>query len=625
MCDIDLLKGESKRLSRKEMVNCMVIDYCLDGLDYDFILKLTFESGFKDNVESICCKWKNKSKKSDTIVLFKEYSDEEILAELTRPSFCYTELEIIIPLELKNHISKFMVSISTMEIVDTKLNDFRNHLQIRNNQHIFFSAPFGVGKSTFLDYFMSNNAKYYDVFHLYPVNYAVASNADIMEYIKVHILGELMLRDITLSEHDYNDWIYAHQWILSELKSPKTIVNGLKGILKLIPTVDPKGTMTLKVLEQFEKLHNSFQSFKKKHIDSSETSHANRFLAEISEQKGSLYDTSFITQLIIKLVEAQRRDHKREQVLVIDDLDRMDPEHIFRILNVLASHFDQGDRGLWNKFGFDRLILVGDYDNIQHIYHHKYGEHTDFSGYFNKFFSSGVFQYELSMEELERRNSLADIFKCEILEFIIPDMIRSGAITMREYRRLRKLQNHPCLRVRNITRLKCEMAYMLFMQIMDHDTFVNKLKICASYLNECPRYSSIDDRINLFVKFRISYLLIYRVPYDISSNFVVFNNYSVSPIEGFLGVTFEPKVLYERGDNRLFMMDPNCYEKHVSSIENKIISKEELSSRYKKDSLSSNDKNDIKKDVEGKLISEIYPLLIEVFGKIKDRKGYSMR
>ena len=43
--------------------------------------------------------------------------------------------------------------------------------------------------------------------------------------------------------------------------------------------------------------------------------------------------------------------NKKKNVLVIDDLDRIDPEHIFRILNILSVHNNHFDSE--NKFSFD--------------------------------------------------------------------------------------------------------------------------------------------------------------------------------------------------------------------------------------------------------------------------------
>jgi len=82
---------------------------------------------------------------------------------------------------------------------------------------------------------------------------------------------------------------------------------------------------------------------------------------------------------------------KKENVLIIDDFDRLDPDHIFRILNILSVHQDykSGD----DKFGFDKIIVVCSLENIEAIYKHKYGSEVDFDGYIEKFYSTEVFHF----------------------------------------------------------------------------------------------------------------------------------------------------------------------------------------------------------------------------------------
>ncbi len=97
-------------------------------------------------------------------------------------------------------------------------------------------------------------------------------------------------------------------------------------------------------------------------------------------------------------------------ILVIDDLDRIDPEHIFRILNIFSAHDKLGE----NKFGFIKVILVCDINNIKHIYHHFYGKNVDFFGYINKFYSSEVYEYSNKdyvkyFEEDFKFNSFSDL------------------------------------------------------------------------------------------------------------------------------------------------------------------------------------------------------------------------
>jgi hypothetical protein len=81
----------------------------------------------------------------------------------------------------------------------------------------------------------------------------------------------------------------------------------------------------------------------------------------------------------------------KRSVLILDDLDRMDPEQIFRILNVFSAFHEQDNGG--NKFGFDTVILVGDIANIRHIFEHFYGVETDFNGYIDKFYSYDVYVF----------------------------------------------------------------------------------------------------------------------------------------------------------------------------------------------------------------------------------------
>ncbi len=95
--------------------------------------------------------------------------------------------------------------------------------------------------------------------------------------------------------------------------------------------------------------------------------------------------------MIKNKIETQKDGKK--SVLILDDLERIDPEHIFRILNIFSAHFDLNNE-TENKFGFDKIILVADYKNIQSIFHHKYGDKTDFSGYIDKFYTSEVFEFK---------------------------------------------------------------------------------------------------------------------------------------------------------------------------------------------------------------------------------------
>ena len=72
-----------------------------------------------------------------------------------------------------------------------KLDDFKNHLE--NADRMILSAKFGEGKSFFLQKVREDVDRFsdYEFITIYPVNYVVAPNEDIFEYIKRDILIQL--------------------------------------------------------------------------------------------------------------------------------------------------------------------------------------------------------------------------------------------------------------------------------------------------------------------------------------------------------------------------------------------------------------------------------------------------
>ena len=63
-----------------------------------------------------------------------------------------------------------------------------------------------------------------------------------------------------------------------------------------------------------------------------------------------------------------------------------------------------------NKFGFDNIIAVLDYETTEHIFHHFYGAQANYKGYMSKFMSSYPFRY--SITEVAR-DQLLEYFKNE--------------------------------------------------------------------------------------------------------------------------------------------------------------------------------------------------------------------
>lgn len=76
--------------------------------------------------------------------------------------------------------------------IESLFSSFSEHIKIKNNNRIFFSGKFGIGKTYFLNEFFKKYESEYEIFHLYPVNYQISTNENIIELLKYDILIELL-------------------------------------------------------------------------------------------------------------------------------------------------------------------------------------------------------------------------------------------------------------------------------------------------------------------------------------------------------------------------------------------------------------------------------------------------
>ena len=283
--------------------------------------------------------------------------------------------------------------------IDTQLSDFKDYLD--NNDRCILSARFGDGKSFFLNNFIKKYKKEYLFIPIYPVNYQVAENKDIFEYIKRDILIRLLTcGEITLDDNAFS--------------KAKIIWNYLKGNKKdiIFDLLENLPTIQISFMEfDMQKLVKTIREHWNAVEEESQSLDSNieNFLSDFDNMQGSIYEFDWMSQLICDINDKYRKDKKgyndrkgKKIVLVIEDLDRIDPAHIFRILNVFSAHFErqcpnltelEKNRG-HNKLQFDKIITVCHYENIQHIYAHMYGDKTDFKGYIDKF-SPRPFRFSL--------------------------------------------------------------------------------------------------------------------------------------------------------------------------------------------------------------------------------------
>ena len=265
--------------------------------------------------------------------------------------------------------------------------EFTKHLTLDSNYRTIFSGKYGIGKTEFLKYYFAQPKQEkcdikYRAIHLYPVNYQIAENGDILEYIKYDIINHLLsVEDIELEKNDVST-AKTLPYLLCQ--RPADL------IAPLLYFCSGAG----KAYEKYRELAESIRQ-QQQDIRDDDQKYLINLLKEAEQQKGSIYENDFYTQLITTLLQRWSRKNDYQIALVIDDLDRLDPHHMFRLLNVFAAHLDaKASEERVNKFGFDKIVFVCDIKNVRSLFNHRYGVEADFAGYIDKFYSKEVFSYD---------------------------------------------------------------------------------------------------------------------------------------------------------------------------------------------------------------------------------------
>lgn len=323
---------------------------------------------------------------------------------------------------------------------ESELERFGGHLENSVNKQVLFSAPFGQGKTTFLNSFFSDREEDYITYYVSPVHYSIATNEDIFKYIKCEILLQLLENGIVPNCASLKGYDLLKFYIEQ---------NPFKILGQLIKSGAKVRKESQVIYEGIESMINSFKNYKSSFDEGSLIS---QYFNLEEEKEGSLFEDDFYTQMIRSGLTKLGSDEEKKSVLIIDDLDRLDPEHIFRILNILSVHSEDAylNEGESNKFGFDKIILVCDLNNIRSIFHHRYGGGTDFNGYMSKFYTLEPFIFKLENEISNQIGVIENNFKnsslrnhyenfTRILKMILIDLIYSKQITLRDLIKISKI------------------------------------------------------------------------------------------------------------------------------------------------------------------------------------------
>lgn len=279
---------------------------------------------------------------------------------------------------------------------------FKYHLSINENHRILFSGRFGIGKTTFLNHYFKDTNEEYNVIHLYPVNYSLLENEDIFSYVKYDILISLFSNDNYPLKPEYYDFLKT--WDTFMLDNLGQVI---ATTMLLIPKMGKQLNQFAKELKQ---MNSDFKKFSKSEKQN-EMNEINSFLSKFHNSEGGIYESNVITLIIQEWLKDIEFKGKKN-ILIIDDLDRIDPTHIFRLLNVFSAHFDNKSQNeSQNKFGFSQIVLVCDAENIRYIYQNQFGQKTDFNGYIDKFYSKEIYRFDNRENILSILKKIVDSIK----------------------------------------------------------------------------------------------------------------------------------------------------------------------------------------------------------------------
>jgi hypothetical protein len=318
--------------------------------------------------------------------------------------------------------------------IESVAKRFEEHLNIEGNNRIIFSGKFGTGKTYFLNKFFEDRPAAYNKFIISPANYVVSSNEDIFELIKADIVKDLFFTK-KIEERKSAKRSKLQKVDLFVGENPQHLI---KFITSSFKKINPFFEIADDFYEGLKTIIGEFKKYEKELEKELQTSEEilSEFLNSFLDTKGSLFEHDFFTRTINSVLDEKRENGTKSNVLIIDDLDRIDPDHIFRILNFLSAH--NNHFGAENKFQFDHVVIVCDINNIQKIFAHRYGQNVDFDGYMDKFYSTDIFFFS----NLDAMNVYVDgmeipfsnqsgILK-KIIKLILTEFIVSNKITIRK-------------------------------------------------------------------------------------------------------------------------------------------------------------------------------------------------
>ena len=280
---------------------------------------------------------------------------------------------------------------------------FETFLALPDNHRILFSGKYGSGKTFFLhELFTTRKKDEYEIFHLFPTNYAIAKNEDVVKLLQFDILYELLVKGyLAPSEKMFSTKETMASFVQSNL--PKIIKDVVSHCGKI-------GKKLSDVFDTYTQWAAKYEAFDKGINQNAEDKAREAFYNLMNEVE---YNAT------TELIEMVNSTIDKQKVLIVDDLDRIDPEHIFRLLNLFSAQTSNYFSAHWptdqdeNRYGFNKIIFVCDIDNIRNIFRAKYGDGVDFAGYIDKFYSIEPYFFNINDMVAQEAHRFVDSVKTE--------------------------------------------------------------------------------------------------------------------------------------------------------------------------------------------------------------------
>lgn len=279
---------------------------------------------------------------------------------------------------------------------------------------MILSAKFGDGKTFFLNKFKENARMILNLllfYHSLPCKLSGVENKDIFDLVKHDILLQLLQQGIIDVYYGVTERMAFEFYVQNHFCSVA------ESFLKMLKEIDADDNLVMALFDAYttaswikelrskveEFIHNTDRS---KFLDD--------YLAKFDES--SVYENDVVTKIIRDNIKEYQIKKRKKIVLVIEDMDRLDPAHLFRILNVFSAQMDYGyrcfipnnDTLVGNKFGVSNVVFVMHERNTKAVFHHFYGDDADYRGYMSKFYNKEIFHF--SFKKKRKICAITNIF-----------------------------------------------------------------------------------------------------------------------------------------------------------------------------------------------------------------------